>query len=319
MVAAIGRNLDIGPNAVYRRLKGDTSLSASEMLTLARLYHIDLNFSADKFSVDEVVYMPSIFTDISSEVDFFRELSKRMTFWASLTDTCIRVVTPELPLSYELAMPVLRAFKIYTYGNTTWGFKKWLDVPFTPALIHPEANAHAEAIVRASFSIPGIQLLSPTMMDITLSQIVYQFELGKITDTDLLDTLFKELHLIIGHIEDMAGKRLRYLPGDKIDDQLPKIEIYRNEIPTATNMMLIRSKERSLQVSMEIAPNYISTVNEKNIAKSVQWFGMLVQNSTLLGIGTDKQTRQFFQRLRSRVNNTHDQIKKRHFGGSILI
>ncbi|NJC25818.1 hypothetical protein [Neolewinella antarctica] len=311
MVAAVGEALGIGSNAVYRRVKGDTVLPAAEMLHLAGLYHLDLNLFQGFERDGQTIYETNTPDDLSSEVDFFRIMSERMEFFMLLTDRQCRMVTPELPLSYEMTQPTLRAFKIYTYGVTSWDFKKWADLPFSPELIHPDTWQHVDNYVRMCFDLPSVQFLSPGMVDITLSQIIYFVELGKLKDTKLVDSLFDELHALVNHVEQMANHRLRYLIGDVVDDTRPQFNIRKNEIPSNKSLILLTSLERSIALIPDLHPNVLTTVSKEVIHKSEQWFKLLAEKSTLLGPGAGKQTHRFFRDVHRRINAAQEQLLKR--------
>lgn len=309
MIAAISRHLGLGRNAVYRRINGDTVLSSGEMLRLANLYRVDLNAMIGLHDSDAASYVFNIPHQVNSEVDFFEAIIDKIRYVSSLTNLKYSLISPELPGSYELIMPTIRAFKIYNYGVTAWGLKKWQNIPFSPALIHPRAIELAQEYVSKASTFSGVQLLAPTMLNVTLDQIYHFYELGKIQDEQILEQLFEELHQLIDLVESMANSRRRQLPKDGFQDNLPDLLVYRNEIPCNNRMMLIKSDEVEIQMSMIIRPSYVSTLDPKVVMESEKWLNLMIKSATLLGPGADKVTRQFFQRLHARVNATHSRIK----------
>ena len=300
MVAAIGEDLRIGRNAVYRRLKGDTSLAASEMLQLARSYHIDLNFIKDDPS-RIAAYHPVAPVGITSEVDFFRALQRSIVTVQSWQEASFHYVTPELPLAYELLFPTVRALKIYFHGLTTWRLSKWKSVPFSPKLIHPEAIELAEDFVAQTFQLPGTECLMPTLYDVTIGQINYLIEIGRLREKELVVALFEELTALNEHLAAMCRARRRFAPGQTAAAHHPAGSIYQNEIASTTNLLFVTSREQSVLITSPINPNFEVTTDEAVYKRSDQWYSALLEQGTLLGEGSAKHTAQFFRASRLRI------------------
>lgn len=300
MVAAIEADLQLGRNAVYRRMKGDTTLAAGEMLQLARSYNIDLNFVKDN-PLRTAAYRPVAPAGVTSEVDFFRAVQRSLQNLKAWRQPSFRYVTPELPLAYEMIFPTLRALKIYFYGLTTWRLEKWRSVPFSLKLIHPEANEIADEFVNMAFQLSGTECLMPTLFDVTIGQIHYLIEIGRLWEKELVQTVFQELTQLNDHLADMSRSRRRYAPGETPAAYHPAGSIYQNEIVSTTNLLFLASCEQQMLVTSPINPNYELTIDAKVYQAADQWYDALLEQGTLLGEGAAKQTAQFFQASQLRI------------------
>ena len=310
MVAAVSQDLQISANAAYRRVNGSTALSATEMLVLANKYHLDLNFTMTADDDRAALFQTNTPAGLRSEVDFFKQAQERLSILLTLTEGRFKIVTPELPMGWELLFPTLRDFKIYTYGSLTWGFDRWNQLPFTPDLIHPDAKRYADEYVRTSFKLRGTLLLSPKALDVTLEQIVYLAELGRMADQCLIKKLFSELHQLVDHLERLAKDRQRYLPGETAGNDQPAFFLYKNEIPTNRSIMLLTAVERSIVIVPEMFPDTLVTVNPRVVNKSLKGFEALEGSATLLGPSATKQTQQFFTRLRTKIDTIQNRLQK---------
>lgn len=301
MVSAIGEDLQLGRNAVYRRLKGDTVLAASEMIQLARSYHIDLNFIKED-PTGSAAYRQVAPVGLASEVDYFRALQRGVITLQGWQEASFSYVTPELPLAYEMLFPTVRAFKIYFYGLATWQLRKWKKLPFSTGLIHPEANELVEDFVARTFQLPGTECLVPTLFDVTIGQIHYLIEIGRVREKELVAKLFEELVALNDHLALMCGSRRRFSPGQTPASHHPAGAIYQNEIVSTTNLLFVTSREQSVLITSPINPNYEVTTDAAVYGSTNQWYDALLEQGTLLGEGAAKQTAQFFRASRSRID-----------------
>ena len=169
MVQSIGETLSVGRDAVYRRLRGDTILTADELIVLSRKYRLPVDDERTLGDVPKMYYTTGS-DKISSDYQYFLDLRQQTDRMVKLGGTHVDYATPELPFYYELSPPVLRAFKVYVYGVTSWNLKKWEGVSFCPQLISPETNELIQDIIADAYRLPGRELWSIGILDVTLRQ-----------------------------------------------------------------------------------------------------------------------------------------------------
>lgn len=101
MVKTICEVLNVGRDATYRRLRGDTALSADEMLTLARKFRIQLN-QPDIYPDDnQRIYYPNGLNQVKSELEYYQMLEEQCMEMLQLPDLQVDYASPELPFYYE--------------------------------------------------------------------------------------------------------------------------------------------------------------------------------------------------------------------------
>lgn len=304
MVTAVANLLNVGHDAVYRRMRGDTILATEELLLLALRYNLDLNrISGQKYQAQ---YRPLIPIHINSELEYFQRLDKQQQYVRAMKDVSFYHVSAELPFPYEVAFPTLRSFKIFMYGITTWQLRKWEDKRYDPSLIDPLVHKLADSFVETSFSLPGKELFSASLLDVTLRQITYMAEVARFKNTNCINKLFDEIFLLIDHLEEITNSGRRFLPGKGPCEECPRHEVYLNELSSSNNLLLVESSPRSFQISMTISPNYITTDDAGVFLQSKSWFDTLIRNGTLLGNSSPKYTISFFNQLRHKTRRTQE-------------
>lgn len=312
MVAEVGKQLHLGRDAVYRRLRGDTILSADELMVLSKVFEVSLEsrrsstsglpimryLNGDQIVVDEVSYL-----------DFISDYANRI---AGIPGVRIDFASPELPFYYELATPTLRTLKVYMYSLTSWIEGRWKGEKFSSDLLSPESHAKADALVRDTFSVEGRELWSIGILDVTLRQINYLAQIGMFADLRDLYALYEELMVIINHLEQMAMAGKRFAKGESPTEDSPNFTVYHNELSNTNNVVLVRSEESQTVFSGMINPSFLVSNDPRLYADVQSWFERLVQHSNSLNAGANKYSRQYFGHLRSQVEMHRD---RSHAGG----
>lgn len=295
MVHALCQVLNLGRDAIYRRLRGETVLSADELILLSRKY--DIKLDAYMESAPQLNY-PAAFENITCELQYYKQLEQHVMSITSLDGVSIDYATPELPIYYDLFTPTLLAFKTFVYGLTTWNLDKWKGKVFSPNLIHPEVFEVAERLLVPLFKVPGRELWSIGILDITLRQIEHAVDVGRLTDPKFVNLMFNELERIVDHMEEMARCGKRFAPGNKQEENDPDFCVFHNEMTNTNNVIIIKSRNFSTVFSTFINPDYIISTDERIQSKMETWFDNLVANSNVLDVNSGKYIEKFFTRLR---------------------
>ena len=177
MVYAICNSLNLGRDAIYRRLRGDTALTAEEMLTLAREFDIQLNNPETCPNSRQQIDYPNGVNQVNNELEYYQQLEEQYTEVLQLKGLEIDYASPELPFYYEFSTPTLLAFKTYIYGLTSWNFNKWREVTFRPELIDPKMFEITDRLMPLLFNVPGRDLWSVGILDVTLRQIEHAVDM----------------------------------------------------------------------------------------------------------------------------------------------
>jgi hypothetical protein len=310
MVTALSKILNVGKDAIYRRLRGDTTLSADELMVLARKY--DIRLDADQAGPRPIDF-PKALYQLTSEVDYFKEVESQIAEIVSLKQVTMDYATPELPIFYDLLAPTLLAFKTYVYGLTSWNFEKWKGVEFRPQLIDPEVFEIAQRILPSICNLPVRELWSVGILDVTLRQIEHAVDVGRLVDSKLIERMFVEIEMIISHMEAMTECGKRFLPGTAPTDDSPDFNVYHNEMTNTNNVIIIRSNKESFVIAALVNPDYIISRDEHVQRKMEIWFENLIENSDALIADSGKYKERYFSQLRRYAVGT-----KRRIEGSLL-
>lgn len=307
MIQAMEEHLHVGQDAVYRRIRGETPLTADEMISLARRFNISLDRQQKKHIPR--MYYPMGASEVTSEMDYFDTMLERCELLVNLPDVKVDYATPELPFFYEFAMPTLLAYRTYVYGLTTWDFDKWKGTKFSPGLIDPRVKPTADRILNIIYRFPGRELWSAGILDVTLRRIKHGVEVGYLDDPAMIDTIFKELEAIIQHMEAMTAAGKRFAVDGNFNDDSPGFQVFHNEMTNTNSIILVSSSVESAVYTAFINPNYLISTDKRVVSQTKTWFDNLASSSNSLNANSSKYTITFFNRLRKKVTDTKLQIE----------
>ena len=309
LVQAVAEDLHLGRDAIYRRLRGDTSLTADEMMRLADIYHLRTDTGPQLDSTGPCLRYPDDWAPIHDEYDYFVQLHNRWEKLKRLPGANFDLASPELPMQYELSTPVLRAFKIYMYGVTTWKLKKWEGLDFSPGLISTSLHDLVDGIVVDHYSVSARELWSIGILDVTLRQIGYVAQVGKFADPEDLDRIFAELYRIVDHLERMVRTGKRFPLGQDPGADSSEFEVYHNELSNTSNVILVKSDLRPFLFTTLVTPNYVATSDPDLCAETQQWFDNLVKYGSPLNAGSAKYAAQYFGYLRGLIRKYEERTR----------
>lgn len=220
------------------------------------------------------------------------------------------MTTPPLssPSITSFFTPTLLAFKTYVYGLTSWNFSKWKDVDFRPELIDPKVFEITDRLIPLLFKIPGRDLWSVGILDITLRQIEHAVEVGQLNDPELVAQMFEEIELTIKHMDRMASSKKKFPPGREARENDPDFVVYHNELTNTNNVVIIKSPYQSYVFSTFVNPNYIVSRDSRIQSQMETWFNNLANSSNVLDSTAGQYCRKYFARLRRAAKSTENRV-----------
>ncbi len=298
MVSQLCLTLHLGKDAVYRRIRGDTSLTADELMLLSDTFGVKLQTTRRNIPV---LGYPLSQLNLSSEVDYVKRLRENVHEIVNIPEVSVDYASPDLPLFYEMSTPTLLGFKMFMYGITTWGLGKFSDKPFSPSLIDPDTYHYADKLVSDVCRLPGRELWSIRILDVTLRQIAYVHQVGRFANTQIVRDLFRELGMIVDHLESMARRGKRFRMGSQPSEGSPDFAVYLNELSNTSNAVIIKAPARTYLFSVLVSPNYIVATDDKVVRDVQFWFDQQVRMGTRLSMDSAKHTSRYFEQLRQQL------------------
>jgi len=157
-VKALSGLFQMGQNAIYRRMRGESILTPDELALLAKQFNISLDDIIHEAS-DNVLfsYTPAA-QKVKDFTSYLNSLTEAMKPLHEFPNGQIKYAAAEIPVFHYCFFPELIAFKLYTWGKTTWNFDYLKDQPFAFNLISPDTYKAAEIFLASYLKTKAVLL-----------------------------------------------------------------------------------------------------------------------------------------------------------------
>lgn len=292
-VVSLSETLSISRDGVYRRLRGETPLTIDDLELLSRQFH---------FSVDEMLQdnNPGLLTKYEAfeTFDWERFLQGVKSYFQhhdSRDEFQVYYNAKEIPIFYLFQFPELMAFKCYFWDYTFFADKPL--PPFNPNSLSITEKSLGNEILKHYGQISSDELWGKEMLNATLKQIVYFYEIEEIQKPQVL-LLKQRLLDLVDFLESVAEAGTK----NWVEDSA-KVNIYLNELLIGDNTLIAKNQN---QLRAYLSQNIISSViveDEQYCAQTLKTFQTIAKKSTLISGSSEKVRKKFFKELRKEIEN----------------
>jgi hypothetical protein len=300
-VETLSKLLNLGVDAVYRRMRGHSTLSSDEIMLLAKHFKVSL----DKFifaQSDTVVFTFNPFSQtVKSFEDYLHTIDADLKILTKLPEIKIMDAWTEIPFFYYIYFPELFCFKFYVWGRTIWNFKYLQTKKFTLDIIPIPVIQQAEQILARYRQIPSTQLWSLSIVDNTLTQIEYHVNSGSFANPADALLLCNRVLQLAEHMEQMAVYGKKIPVGGNADRGGAELELFHNEMLSTNNTIFVQSLAGRAVYTTISNPNFLKTSDDQMCTYTDEWFKNVINKSRLISKSGESGRRFFFDRLRKRI------------------
>lgn len=301
--------LEVGRDGIYRRLRGDTVLSPTELERLTLRYRLSLDALILEQS-DTVFFSFNGFEESTKNFnEYLLGFETDLEIAAKEDDTHFYYASMELPLFQSCFFPELICFKLYVWGLTVFGYKNLQEVPFSFDLLPAPILETTRRIQQLYVNLPSSEIWGTNVVDNTLNQIEYHFGSGNFRSPDDALQLCDKLTELTYHMQKMAETGEKFIPGQSVEGSDGKsFTLFHNEmIYTSNTLLAVRPTGKILFTSLS-NPHVLKSHDNRLCDYMEEWFKGVITKSNAISIQAEKQRLWFFNRLRTRIENTKQRI-----------
>ncbi|MDR0431093.1 MAG: helix-turn-helix transcriptional regulator [Tannerellaceae bacterium] len=299
--------LGVSQDAVYRRMRGDTELSLTEVSKLCKHY----NLSVDKILNEEAesvntqnssfIYMPVNMTCQSSYINYIERLSKTLSALTSIKDKELFFTAQDIPFYHFLNQTDLLFFKLYVWADVI-NKEKVLYKEFCSKLDKKAILSIYEDMYRAYMRIPSKEIWTEQTIDTILRLLMYYAEMNAFEDKQIIHELLNQLSDIINSISRFARNGFK--------GQDTPFSMYICSVDLENNFMLTRRGDKWTCMIKLYTVNSIATDNVLLCRETEQWINDLIGKSTMISGGSSQKNHfLFFQKCKDKIEELRINIK----------
>ena len=307
LVADLCKLLHLRKDAIYRRLRGDTVLTADELGIICQRYAISLDAIIQDAPSRMFFEFSAFKTPIKSVEQYVQQLDANFKKVRAIPDGHIFYATSEIPVFYYAFFPRLFLFKLYVWGKTIWDISAFQELKFSFDLIPYGIKKDADELINGYCQMDTTELWSLNIADNTLNQIFYHADINSFENIEDALALCDDMDRLLDHLENLCIEEKKRVPDSTIGQG--KMKVLHNEMIYTNNTIYFKSPSiRSLYTTLA-NPNFIVTMNKKLCDYKEKWFEKLITKSAKLSGPEEKRRNKFFTTLHKTVERTRKKIE----------
>ena len=303
--------LHVGRDAIYRRLRSDTSLSPDELSLLATHYQISIDDLRAEQS-DLVLFNFNAFTrPVRSFDEYLRNVHDLLARVAGMPGSSFRYASQTIPIFHYFYYPELVAFKLYVYGQSVWGLEYLFNRQFSFDLVPQATHRHVEATVRHYNSVPSTGIWSDTIAQNTIQQIEYALEVDAFANPNDALLILDKLYELMVHVQRMAEYGKKFSIGHNPSEHHVEYQLYHNEMFHLSNTITVRTPKDRMTFTTFSNPNFLLTTDKRFCDYTDDWLDRVIARSTSLTRQNERARMTFFNPIFKKITASKRRVELR--------
>jgi hypothetical protein len=302
LVLYLVKLLKLKEASIYNKLNGRSHFNIEELFAICSSANISLDSilqqnakykSLVPYYSEGLKYMPRTYQE------YFINLIKYYSKIKKMEQVKGYFLASEVPQFHMLFFPRLMYLKMYLWNHLNWNIPGYgHDYKPDDFIKSSEIKYNVDILKDLFYSFPTVEIWNPSMLDITISQILYLRDLKIITDKKELEKIIKELNDLIAYLENLTITGLKVLDKKKAHSTC---EIYIADLAVGSELILVKSSDGDLLFQQLDSPNYIMTIDKKMCDYINTYIDKIKQKATLITKSGAKDKKLFFMRMREQL------------------
>jgi len=307
-ISAMSDLLNVREDGIYRRIKGKTSISLQEAMQLAKAYGVSID-ALRPTSSEAIQWSFSAFQrPVRTFDDFIDDILQQIQMVHKMDEVEITYTTKDLPVFHAMQFPEILAFKLYTWGVTTWQMEDLQDRAFRFDMISEALLEKAREISSIYYSFRSHELWSDNVLKNILRQIEYLATIELFVHEADAFLLCDRLSEFVKHMQNIAE-----LGEKKTVDSTHRggsFELYHNEMVHTNNIILAETPQTAFVLTVFCNPYSMQCRDAKTVQFVKTWMKNLIRHSNSISVHSPLERRQFFGRLEKDVQRTRQRLNR---------
>ena len=302
MVDELGELLDISPDSVYRRLRGEKPVTLTELKKICDHYHLSMD-QLLQLNHDTVLFnAPGLNSTSTDFLDYLKGGLGQLKYFNSFKKCEMSYLCKDSPLWDFYLFPEMAAFKTFFWSKTINNHPPLRDKLFSfEEFPFTEVFAIGQLMLEEYNRMPSIELWNLESIHSTINQISYYQEAGLFKSQKDCDLVLDSFIRMLDHLQLQAEKGCKFMPGATDVTYRQKLQFYVNELILGSNTILLQLDEKKVSLVTYSIFQFLVTTDDRFGNKCFENFNTLLSRSTLISGTGEKDRNRFFNTLRNKV------------------
>lgn len=301
--------LDLSPDSVYRRIRGEKPVTLDELQRICSHYRLSLD-QLLHLETDSVLFeAPGILeTPVQHFEEYMKEMLGRFKYFNSFNRKSIYYLCKDTPFWYFYLFPAMASFKTFFWARTINNDPVLSNKSFSiKEFPFRQCFELGQQILIEHTRLETVELWNLESVNSTISQIAYYRDAGIFHHKDDLLAVIDSFILLLDHLQAQAVLGRKFMPNDHAaqpgDTATPgSIQFYINELILGNNTILLQLDDKNISMVTYSVLHYLITEDQRFCARASDTFQTLLSRSTLVSGSGEKDRNRFFNTLREKVN-----------------
>jgi transcriptional regulator with XRE-family HTH domain len=304
----IARVLDVSVDSVYRRMRGEKTISLDELQTLCDYYNISvdqlLNIQSDGF-----FFQGNLVDESTFDFDkYINSLLQNMVYFNSFKQKEIYGLYKDVPPFHNYHFHEIAAFKRFVWQKTLLHISKLKNQKFSFDDYPQELFLKEQKILELYNQMKSVEIWNFETINSIIRQIEYYRD-NQIFKSDAdAYKLYDAIENLLNHLEAQAAAGYKFKYDDPEHQLLGEYNVYLNEVLLGNNEYVLILDGKKIAFISNSTINYMGTRNvafTENMYKSMNNF---MKRSTLISSASEKERSKLFRILYERIARRKDAL-----------
>jgi transcriptional regulator with XRE-family HTH domain len=305
----IAQVLNVSVDSVYRRMRGEKTISLEELYALSSHYKISLD-QLMGIQTGTFQFRGNFLNNKTFRYDsYMNGMVRDISYMNSFKNREVYNLCKDVPFFYHFLFREIAAFKYFFWMKTLFNFPEFERLRFRFDLYPDELNVMGEKILTLYNQLPTTELWNVENINISIRQIEFYRESQMFeSDEDVL-RLYEAWEKVIDHVERQAERGYKFAYGDPDMKPLSSYRVYFNEVILGDNSFIAVLDDSKMSLSVHTVINYMSTRDVNFCDNVFDYIQSLMKRSTLISKVSEKERSKFFHILRERIRRRKETLK----------
>ncbi|MCK5171626.1 MAG: hypothetical protein KAQ75_17235 [Bacteroidales bacterium] len=309
IVYELSELLDISTDSMYRRLRGETSLTFDEVVILCN--HFKISF--DSFINLESGNVTFNYTLMTEGEDSFKKYLTSMRDDLKIIKAAkqhlITYACEDIPIFHNINSFNIASFKMLYWMKAILNLPLLENIKYDPSLVSEDLMALGQEIYNLYCSITSIEIWTDTTLTSTVKQIEFFWASGVFKSKEDAIEVCESLYNSIKKIEKQAEAGTKMLDYNQVDEYENNYSFYLSEIELTNNCVLVNLGNVKAVYIGHLTFNTMNTSNATYCHETEEWLNNIIRKSTLISKVAEKTRYQFFNGMYSYLDNVIEKIR----------
>lgn len=296
--------LGLSVDSIYRRLRGETSLSINEIHLLCNHYKISFDSLTDAF--EKISFFYGKMYDSHGFNSYLSDIMSDMVHICNSENKKIIYAAIDIPIFHHFKFPVLSAFKMFYWMKAVVNVDYLADKKFDLSLVSDEFSEIGKKIYDLYSNIPSVEIWTSETVNSLVKQIEFYWDSGNFTTKEDAITVCEQAKEQLFLIEKQAEASNK-IPNANAEPQ-SSFMLYNCDIEIGNNCIYTQAgRNEKLYLSVHTF-NKIVSENKIFIDDSLVWLNNLTKKSNLISGVSQINRYKFFKSAHDKIDNLINKI-----------